>query len=171
MKKIAWMIAPLLGLATITSAIADSVGTISGRFNGEERTWSALKIEGAGSTSTYDEFMPGFTSIHIQGHQGDDFSVSGSLSIGFTVRESGDIDEPSMVFVPGAKLSDYYEANEGALTIDLESIKDQGETMVVTGRATGTLVRTRRKGIKITADPSDTIEVDLSFETIASASQ
>lgn len=165
MKKHVYGLIAVFLFASPVAHAADSVGTISGSFNGESRSWSAVRLDEVGSTSTYDEFMPGFTSIHIQGHDNAEFAIPKSLSIDFTLRKGGGIDEPSVIYLPGSDMSDYYEAKDDAIRLELGAVEDRGDTLIVSGRVVGELVRTRRKGVKFDVDPSDAIAVDLTFSS------
>lgn len=171
MNRFVWLfLAAILFMVPALQA-ADPIGTISGTLNGDERTWIAVRLEGAGSTATYDEFMPGFTSIHIQGHEGGEFAIPKSLSIDFSLRKGGAIEEPAVIYLPGSDISDYYEAKDGALTIRLDRVEGGAETMAISGRASGTLVRTRREGLKFNVDDLDVIDIDVRFEATAHPSQ
>lgn len=152
------------GSSTIANA-SEVIGSITGEFNGEKKEWSTVLIDGVASTGNFDEFIPGFTAIHIQGQKDGEFSVSKSFSIDFTLRKNGYIDEPSLTFIPGKSLSEYYEAKDVDVKIEIKALESESDVWEISGQVTGQMVRTKREGLKFEVNKTDVIEVDVVFET------
>ena len=165
MRHIGYLIIFLMvGGNTLAKADA-AIGSITGQLNGQQREWSTVRIDGMASSATYDAFIPGFKSIHIQGHKNGAASIAESFSIDFTLRQNGSIDEPSLIFLPGSSLSEYYEAKDTKVSIELEKFEETGDGWEISGHATGQLLHTKREGIKFLVDETNVIKVDVTFAT------
>ena len=156
-------------LVSVSAAWAQMVssGSISGTLDGESMTWDTLEIPGEASTTNYSEWSPGNVSVTVQGHVGGKFGIEKSLSITFTLLNNGSANDAELLYIPTNSLSDYYEGKGGAVTLSLDPVAKDGDQLLLSGSVKGTLVRTKRDGLKFDVDEGDTIVVEANFESRA----
>ena len=153
-------------LATFSSAQEIvSAGEISGSVGEVEGPWYTLFAEDFGSTSSYSSFIPGFTSLTVQGHPSTSMAMKNAVAVTFTVLDNGAIQDPSALFLHEGSIRDFYESADSSVQIEVTSLEKIDDTYVVEGTATGTVYRTKIEGLDVSQDTSDSLAIDISFSS------
>ena len=144
---------------------ADVIGKITGTLDNQTWEWSVIRVDGAGATGTFSEIIPGYVSVTIQGHPGTTFAIKDSLAVTFILQGDA-VSEPSILYIPEGGLSEYYEAEGGAVTLTLTEKRVEALEMYVEGTAVARLVHTKRDGLEFSQNPEDVIDLTVDFKSM-----
>lgn len=153
----------------------ESGGTITGKLNGESKSWISLQTSDRGETGSSSSFISpvsNMTSFTVQGHNSETKRIMEDvINIDFTVMGEPTSDNPNIVgysisYFPKGMMPHYNSEEEGgSAKLEIEKIEIDGKWAKLKGKFSGTLVHV--DGMPPEADPGNTIKVEGEFEVNA----
>lgn len=170
MRQVASCFVAVIVLAILSHAgfaqDVTSIGKIYGSIGDQDQKWVPIRINGIGSTSTYNEVVPGLIGYSIQGHIDGVFNLENSVAVSFNIMANGSIQEPKVVFLETGSIREFFESGMDSIELRLTTIEKNDNGMVrVSGEVEGILYQTKIEGISVNVDKTNALDAFLYFET------